>query len=91
MKWIDVNEKHFVEITKEETADGTKYAWEEKDCCPDKAFLVGCSHINNKTKQTLFDYELVVLTEFGLQDLNGDSSEIDILDVTHWCEIEQLI
>ena len=91
MKWIDVNDKHFVDI--EHFEDGS-YNCKVNENLPKGPFLVGRFLYNNITKEyTDFDYCLLVLGDYGIQEFTEDGTVIfcrwDLLQIEYWCEVVQ--
>lgn len=88
MEWIDTSKDHFVNInyiTKDH------YKWVEKNNCPQEPFLVAIKVFNNKTNQTRWDKHLVILTEYGLEEVaDGETYPLgwEVTDVSYWCKIE---
>ena len=83
MEWINVEDKHFIDITYLE--DGS-YLWIENNNCPREPFLVGLYVGNNKTGVTKFDTYLVVLgdkakeNEFEIESIKTGEKEIYTLE-----------
>lgn len=88
MEWIDVNDKHFVDI--EHFEDGS-YKFIGNENLPKGPFLVGAFFYNNKTECTNFNYWLVVLGDNGLEECTEDDTTMfdccDLLDIEYWCEV----
>lgn len=88
MNWINVNDKHFVDIEKFE--DGS-YRWTENNNCPKEPFLVGLFVVNSKTGFTKLEYWLVILSDNGLEEWTEDDTYPlycwDITDFEFWCPI----
>ena len=89
MEWINVNDKHFVDI--EHFEDGT-YEWKANKNFPNKPFLVGIFSYNKITEEfTDFNYWLVFLGDYGLQEFTEDGTVnfpcFSILDIEYWCEV----
>jgi len=87
MSWILTSDKHFVdlEIKKNEQGQIIEYSWIENKYTPQNHFLVGLR--TNKG----FVYELVILTENGLEVVVEDDVEPwswSIVDVECWMAIE---
>lgn len=79
MNWIDVNEKHFVDITK---YDNGKYTWIENDNCPTEPFLVALKVTNNLTKETFWEKHLVVsISNFNPFPYGARFSSVSVLSV----------
>lgn len=89
MNWINVEEKHFVDIT---IFSNGSYHWEENNNCPNKPFLVGLWVNNNKTETKKFEYYLVVLGENGLEEFTEDGTNSlcawGLLDIEYWSPID---
>lgn len=89
MEWINVEDKHFVDI--EYFYDGSYECIENKNC-PKEPFLVGLfTRKNNNHEFATFNYWLVVLGENGLEEWTEDCTYPldcwDILDIEYWCTI----
>lgn len=88
MDWINVDDKHFVDITYNE--DG-RYEWVQNDFCPGSPFLVGLYVYNNVSEKWEFEYYLVVMGDDGLCVVDEDFSEPmscwGITDIEYWCEV----
>lgn len=89
MIWIDVNERHFVDIN---YGENHSYTFIENEHCPQEPFLVGLWVNNTETGATKFEYTLVILTENGLEEWADDCSHHwgawNITDVEYWMKIE---
>lgn len=89
MEWINVKDKHFVDI--EHFEDGS-YKFIGNENLPKGPFLVGVFSFDNKTKKwSNFNYWLVVLGDNGLEEWTEDDTSTfdccDLLDIEYWCEV----
>ena len=88
MNWINVKDKHFVDIKHFE--DGS-YEWIENQNLPKEPFLVGLFTRNNNNEFATFNYWLVVLGDNGLEEwTENETSHLDcwdILGIEYWCPI----
>ena len=88
MEWINVNDKHFVDI--EHFEDGS-YTFIGNENLPNKPFLVGIFSYNNETGSTSFNYWLVILSDNGLEEFTEEGTVnfpyFGLLDIEYWCEV----
>jgi len=85
MNWINVNDKHFVDLN----PDGT---WVENNNCPPGPFLAGLWVNNKVTGTTTFQWYKVVLTEDGLEEVTDDGSfnpGWELTDFEYWAVITE--
>jgi len=85
MDWININDKHFVDITYE---TNEKYSWIENNNCPQEPFLVAINVFNNVNNESRWEKYLVVLSEpHGIETPEGDYIGWDVTDVQYWAII----
>lgn len=89
MNWINVKDKHFVDITYK--GNGGSYEWVENNNCPQEPFLVALRVGNNQTRKYTWEKYMVILTEYGLREVaDGDDFYFgwEVTDVEYWCKVE---
>lgn len=88
MNWINVKDKHFVDITYETE---NKYSWIENNNCPQEPFLVAISFTTINTGEVKWEIYRVILTEYGLREVADDDNfdiGYEVTDIEYWCKIE---